>query len=73
MWKKLLFFLIILGIFFMVLIGCINLVKKIIIESLVFIKILKDLYFDEQFLLGIYVCICVYDEGKEVVLKFVFD
>ena len=36
-------------------------------------KILKDPYSDEQFLLGTYVRIRVYDEGKEAALKPAFD
>ncbi len=71
--KKLLFSLITLGISFMVLTGCTNSAKKTTTESSASTKILKDPYSDEQFLLGTYVRIRVYDEGKEAALKPAFD
>ncbi|EJY42875.1 ApbE family protein [Enterococcus faecium 505] len=71
--KKLLFSLITLGISFMVLTGCSNSANKITTESSAATKILKDPYSDEQFLLGTYVRIRVYDEGKESALKPAFD
>ncbi len=73
MQKKLLFSLITLGISFMVLTGCTNSAKKTTTESSASTKILKDPYSDEQFLLGTYVRIRVYDEGKEAALKPAFD
>lgn len=71
--KKLLFSLITLGISFMVLTGCSNSANKTTTESSASTKILKDPYSDEQFLLGTYVRIRVYDEGKESALKPAFD
>ena len=71
--KKLLFSLITLGISFMVLTGCSNSANKTTTESSAATKILKDPYSDEQFLLGTYVRIRVYDEGKESALKPAFD
>ncbi len=71
--KKLLFSLITLGISFMVLTGCTNSAKKTTTESSASTTILKDPYSDEQFLLGTYVRIRVYDEGKEAALKPAFD
>ena len=71
--KKLLFSLITLGISFMVLTGCTNSAKKTTTESSASTKILKDPYSNEQFLLGTYVRIRVYDEGKEAALKPAFD
>ena len=71
--KKLLFSLITLGISFMVLTGCSNSANKTTTESSAATKILKDPYSDEQFLLGTYVRIRVYDEGKEAALKPAFD
>ncbi|AFK60304.1 thiamine biosynthesis lipoprotein [Enterococcus faecium] len=71
--KKLLFSLITLGISFMVLTGCSNSANKTTTESSAATKILKDPYSDEQFLLGTYVRIRVYDEGKESTLKPAFD
>ncbi len=71
--KKLLFSLITLGISFMVLTGCTNSAKKTTTESSASTKILKDPHSDEQFLLGTYVRIRVYDEGKEAALKPAFD
>lgn len=71
--KKLLFSLITLGISFMVLTGCTNSAKKTTTESSTSAKILKDPYSDEQFLLGTYVRIRVYDEGKESAMKPAFD
>lgn len=57
----------------MVLTGCTNSAKKTTTESSASTKILKDPYSDEQFLLGTYVRIRVYDEGKEAALKPAFD
>lgn len=71
--KKLLFSLITLGISFMVLTGCTDSAKNTTTESTASTKILKDPYSDEQFLLGTYVRIRVYDEGKESALKPAFD
>ena len=71
--KKLLFSLITLSISFMVLTGCTNSTKNTTTESSASTKILKDPYSDEQFLLGTYVRIRVYDEGKESALKPAFD
>ena len=71
--KKLLFSLITLGISFMVLTGCSNSANKTTTESSAATKILKDPYSDEQFLLGTYVRIRVYDEGRESALKPAFD
>lgn len=71
--KKLLFSLITLGISFMVLTGCTDSAKNTTNESTASTKILKDPYSDEQFLLGTYVRIRVYDEGKESALKPAFD
>lgn len=71
--KKLLFSLITLGISFMVLTGCTDSAKNTTTESSAATKILKDPYSDEQFLLGTYVRIRVYDEGKESALKPAFD
>ncbi len=71
--KKLLFSLITLSISFMVLTGCTNSAKNTTTESSASTKILKDPYSDEQFLLGTYVRIRVYDEGKESALKPAFD
>lgn len=71
--KKLLFSLITLGISFMVLTGCSDSANKTTTESSAATKILKDPYSDEQFLLGTYVRIRVYDEGKESALKPAFD
>ena len=71
--EKLLFSLITLGISFMVLTGCSNSANKTTTESSAATKILKDPYSDEQFLLGTYVRIRVYDEGKESALKPAFD
>ena len=71
--KKLLFSLITLSISFMVLTGCTNSTKNTTTESSAATKILKDPYSDEQFLLGTYVRIRVYDEGKESALKPAFD
>ncbi|WZS10755.1 FAD:protein FMN transferase [Enterococcus faecium] len=68
-----LFSLITLGISFMVLTGCSNSANKTTTESSAATKILKDPYSDEQFLLGTYVRIRVYDEGKESALKPAFD
>ncbi len=71
--KKLLFSLITLSISFMVLTGCTNSTKNTTTESSASTKILKDPYSDGQFLLGTYVRIRVYDEGKESALKPAFD
>ena len=71
--KKLLFSLITLSISFMMLTGCTNSTKNTTTESSASTKILKDPYSDEQFLLGTYVRIRVYDEGKESALKPAFD
>ena len=53
--------------------GCSTSANKATTASTTTNKILKDPYSDEQFLLGTYVRIRVYDEGKEAALKPAFD
>ncbi len=68
--KRLLSFVAFLSLF--TLAACSTATKQTTSESKTTTKILQEPYSDEQFLLGTYVRIRIYDEGKETALKPAF-